>query len=100
MYADEEVITTEVPISDVLVETLSEGLMIGDGTHWEIHHNEEVSPWSNIHPCKHCSPVALREINGSYRDRFWTVPKMVIAYNEGGYASTGICLDCILEAVK
>lgn len=28
----------------------------------------------------------------------WTVPRVVVAWNEGGPCSTGICLDCILEA--
>lgn len=30
----------------------------------------------------------------------WVVPRVVVATNEGGYNSTGVCLDCILDAAK
>ncbi len=38
--------------------------------------------------CRHCLVTA----EGS------SCPRVVIAKNEGGYNSTGVCLDCILEA--
>ncbi|GEM_PF-5189668 len=28
------------------------------------------------------------------------VPRVVVAYNEGGYNSVGICADCLLEALQ
>lgn len=28
------------------------------------------------------------------------VPRVVIAYNEGGYNSVGICADCLIEALQ
>lgn len=28
----------------------------------------------------------------------WVVPRVVVATNESGFATTGVCLDCILEA--
>lgn len=28
------------------------------------------------------------------------IPRVVVAYNEGGYCTTGVCLDCILESVE
>jgi hypothetical protein len=35
------------------------------------------------------------EIHGQF-----LIPRVVVAINKGGYCSTGVCLDCLLSAVK
>lgn len=39
-------------------------------------------------PCRHCV-----EKGGNY----WFCPVVIVASNEGGFNSTGVCLDCIIE---
>jgi len=54
--------------------------------------------------CKHCSPVWIKthecSDGSTYTEEVCTIPKVVVAYNEGGFSSTGVCLFCILEAAK
>lgn len=103
MHADQEVITTEVPISNTLVEEISKG-GLWQYQEWEIHHNKEITRWQGLNPCEHASDIYTRKHPGHGSSpetlEHWTVPRVLVAYNEGGYASTGICLDCILEAAK
>lgn len=33
----------------------------------------------------------------NYRADFYRIPRVIIAKNEGGYSSTGVCLDCVNE---
>jgi hypothetical protein len=47
---------------------------------WIIDKNHKV----DLKYCRHC----MKNI----------CPRVVIAFNEGGENSTGVCLDCILEA--
>ena len=53
-------------------------------------------------PCKHCLDereiVKTRWSGEKYTRKACTVPRVVVARNEGGFNSTGVCLDCILEA--
>lgn len=63
---------------------------------WTIEVNEPIRK-SNI--CKHCTKMSVD--NPRY-DKFlstWLCPFVVVGINEGGHNSTGICLQCILEAV-
>ena len=55
-------------------------------------------------PCKHGFGVEI-EVHGPYpsgckryEKKRWRVPLVVIAYNEGGYNCTAVCVDCLLEA--
>jgi len=67
---------------------------------WYIRFGMEV-PTMHMTPCKHCGPPYQRMATDWSRGRTETVvvcPRMVIAVNEGGHNSTGVCLDCILEA--
>lgn len=57
----------------------------------------------NLYKCKHCTEflkVYSKRLDGS---KFYTIytkcPRVVVAINEGGNNSTGVCLDCILENV-
>lgn len=55
-------------------------------------------------PCEHCRSerdVHHVAANGNtYTNRVCTVPRIIVATNESGYSSVGICLDCILEAAQ
>jgi ribosomal protein L37AE/L43A len=47
-------------------------------------------------PCRHC-----RDSGATKLDRkIWICPTVVIAKNEGGHNSTGVCLNCILDGAK
>lgn len=70
---------------------------------WEIALDCECSQYGGSKPCEHChserDKVHTRSIDDSqYVERVWICPRVVIARNEGGCNSTGVCLDCILEA--
>lgn len=88
---------------NVILE-LNEGCM-WDGGPWEIlvdctihGHQEDM--------CKHCHTFRKEEVNSIaydgtplhyYIDTF-ICPYVVQAYNESGCRTTGVCLDCIIEA--
>jgi len=63
---------------------------------WEISFNTKCSRLDGGKPCKHC--YSTEALCGEREA--WICPRVVIGNNEGGLNSTGICLDCILEAVK
>lgn len=80
-----------------------EGVMWDDNP-WTIETDYECSEYGG-EPCKHCSPIYGKRYEDENpavdaRERKWTCPRVVIAVNEGGYNSTGVCLDCILEAAE
>lgn len=82
--------------------TFTEGCM-WEGGSWHIDVNHEGSAHGGGEPCKHCRDIHDKVHTRSWEDstwteRVWTIPRVVIAFNEGGYNSTGVCLDCILEA--
>jgi hypothetical protein len=65
---------------------------------WEIVANHETSDdW-----CKHCGPIREEvQVPGTpneYIKQFRSIPRAVVAYNQGGYDCTIVCLDCIIEA--
>ena len=73
-----------------------------DEAEWEIRLDARCSKGGGVTPCKHCSSsyiVQHREHN-HWDETVWTCPRVVVGTNEGGYNSTGICLDCILEAAS
>lgn len=80
----------------------TEGAM-WEGYPWRIEFNHECSGYSGT-PCRHCHGdhvVAHKRHDGSqFTERKWICPRVVVALNEAGYNSTGVCLDCILKAVK
>ena len=71
---------------------------------WEIFVNHECQSMGGGEPCKHCSSPKRRKWGENAWDKsplydtFWICPRVVVGINEGGYSSTGICLDCIIEA--
>ena len=81
--------------------SFGKGVMWDDNP-WQICFDETVQ-YGDV-PCKHCHD---RNMVKNYRDdgSFWEVdtwvcPRVIVVYNEGGCNSTGLCLDCVLEAVK
>ena len=80
---------------------------VAEGGQWEqeafqITFDEIVSGDGGSSPCRHCSPretvTKYRPDRSTYTRDEWTCPRVVVALNEGGFNSTGVCLDCILEA--
>jgi len=78
-------------------------------TEWEILLNlrvgEHPDGYTATKPCPHCgekqSEIKTRYYDKStYTEYFWICPRVVKATNEGGYNTTGVCLDCILEAAE
>lgn len=71
---------------------------------WEIYIDCEVSKDSEIKPCKHCHSERIKRherTDGTYwEEDVFTCPYVVVGINEGGYNSTGICLECIMEVAK
>lgn len=79
-----------------------------EGVMWEkppfsIKINEECSEYGG-NPCKHChshrDKIRERTDKTTFVEKIWICPAVIIVMNEGGYNSTGLCLDCLLEAVK
>jgi len=75
-----------------------------EGGEWKIVTEYECSSFGGGKPCKHCYSERDKQkpdsSGGFYTEHIWLCPKIIIAKNEGGYNSVGICLDCILEAAK
>ncbi len=73
---------------------------------WEINYDVECSSYGGSEPCRHCGSTyhvdKYRSDRSVYNknELLWVCPRVVVASNEGGYNTTGVCLDCILEAVK
>lgn len=56
-------------------------------------------------PCPHCKYIETFHFAGYVHDQAWSenayiCPRVVVSYNEGGHATTGVCLDCLIEATK
>lgn len=79
-----------------------------DGSMWEgggfsIETDYECSKNGGGEMCKHCHSEKITEHKTAYDGttyfkKLWICPRVVIAENEGGCNSTGVCLDCIIEA--
>ena len=84
------------------LEKFSEGCLWEDVGPWTLIANCEVQ--RSKQPCRHChsprSKERKRPYDGStYLEKFWICPYVVVAENEGGHNSTGVCLSCIIEAL-
>jgi hypothetical protein len=76
-----------------------------EGGGFEIETNYECCENDGGEPCKHCHSIEIEENktvydNSIYYKKKWICPNVVIAVNEGGFNSTGVCLDCIIEAAQ
>ena len=65
-------------------------------TYWDVEMDYECSSLGGGKPCKHCNSEGVNE----HGDKTWICPSVVVAYNEGRNNSTGICLQCIQEAIE
>ncbi len=69
---------------------------------WEIRLDEKIEYGAG--PCPHVygrEMVKHERYDGSYYEvDTWTCPRVVVVVNEGGCNSTGLCLDCLIEAVN
>jgi len=82
-----------------IILTLQTGALWTDDDEWHIISNC-VCGGVEGNFCKHCKKVEIEKEEDAFdpEDKF-ICPRAVVAYNEGGYNSTGVCLDCILEVV-
>lgn len=75
-----------------------------DEAGWEVRLNVECDDsYGGIKPCKHCLDIKMvahenSEKSFSWTQMEWICPRVVVARNEGGCATTGVCMDCIVEA--
>jgi hypothetical protein len=77
------------------------------GSMWEegpfnIESDYECSEFGGGEPCVHChsiKTVTHTACDGSpYTEKVWICPAILIAHNEGGCDSTGLCLECVALA--
>ena len=72
---------------------------------WEIISNNRCSSYGGGKPCKHCKILPFeprKRSDGSVyneNEKEWICPRVIIAENEGGFNSTGLCADCVLEVL-
>lgn len=77
-----------------------------EGGPWSIKNNVECSEWGSNKDgdCKHChskkTKTHSRTDGSTFIEQVWICPRVVVANNEGGFNSTGVCLDCILEGAS
>jgi len=73
-----------------------------EGGIWNIIIDMECSAYGGGDPCKHCydfkNVIHTRSDKSTYSEKVWTCPRVIVVENEGGFNSTGLCLDCVLEA--
>lgn len=68
---------------------------------WDLCLDEDVDCYANVEPCPHARDVRPADDSlGKIGYRTWRLRGFVAARNEGGYNSTEVCLDCILEAAR
>ena len=64
----------------------------------------EVQLEEPIRMCPHCHSkhqvIRQRSDGSPYYVTVFICPRVVVATNEGGCNTTGVCLDCILDAAK
>jgi len=63
---------------------------IWERSEWYIYCNYVINEFpASEEYCKHCYQNEQHQ---------WVCPFVVVAINEGGHNSTGVCLECIMEA--
>jgi len=71
---------------------------------FEIRFDNKCSSLTHECPCPHAYDFSIRtgktHAGREWTDRQWFVPRALVAFNEGGFCSTGICVDCALAAIK
>jgi hypothetical protein len=81
---------------------------------WEVALNHYCSASGGGLPCKHCVKQTVKietrdwvyheekrwTKNSAYTTLCWWCPRVIIMRNDGGFGSTGLCLDCVLEVFR
>lgn len=67
---------------------------IWEESEWYIYRSYIIDEYLNFSSKKYCKHCYKNEQN------HWVCPFVVVSINEGGHNSTGICLDCIIDAGK
>lgn len=73
------------------------GGMDGNST-WQLRTEVNCTTFDTPKPCKHCHSMEA-DFGGEKPLLSWICPRVVFSFR-GHFSSTGVCLDCILEAVK
>lgn len=76
-----------------------------EGQEWEIILNKSISSLSSSNLCPHCRDHHIHIHTRSHdkqtwEEEVWICDKVVVGKNEGGFCSTGICLDCIIHTAQ
>jgi hypothetical protein len=86
-----------------MTHEFKEGCM-WEGDPWSIEASHECSGDGGGRPCRHChsftDKVHKRYDGSTFTEIVWVCPRVVVARNEAGHNSTGVCLDCILDAER
>lgn len=83
------------------VHKLNAGLW--DDREVEVHTDYDHQVWSDEDdpPCSHAHSRREIPLGDKIKPSIhYTVPRVLIAANEGGYNSTGVCVDCLLEQLN
>jgi hypothetical protein len=67
-----------------------------DDPDWQVQFDyvlDHIEDCDRIKPCPH----ALHVTASSHGWMEWQVPRVVVAHNQCGLDSTGVCLDCIID---
>lgn len=100
MKIDEEIIPGGLWESDAVL--LRDHQHQTDSIVWMWNESEPAMP-PEVPPCPHAHTPVIALSTFSDRTsakRAWTIPRVIMMYNEGGYATTGACLDCIVTWEK
>lgn len=81
-------------------EYLFEAGAMWEGGTWAIYTEYTCSTTGGGSPCSHCHSVESRPSSQKHPDLTWVCPTVVVLKNEGGWNSTGLCLDCLNEAQR
>lgn len=65
---------------------------------WSITYDANIGFAEKTFMCHHCRDWEEQSDQGNPHGPSFVCPRVVVATNEGGFNSTGVCLDCILEA--
>ena len=67
-----------------------------EGMKWEVRKNKREHYAHKTAVCKHA--LNIKPTNNDSKTVSCTVPRVIVAWCEGGYNCTHLCLDCVLES--
>lgn len=73
----------------------------GGGFVIESQHEFDKDDFNSCKNCNFSNYNQYKRIDGKIiTQELWICPFVVVAENEGGFNSTGVCLECIIEAAQ